>query len=43
MPQTKPAYSRVSIGLHWLMLVLLVAVYACILLREIYPRGRMQA
>lgn len=39
MPQTKPAYSRVSIGLHWLMLVLLVAVYACILLREIYPRG----
>ena len=39
MLQTKPAYSRLSIGFHWLMVVLLVAVYACILLREIYPRG----
>jgi cytochrome b561 len=26
-------------GLHWLMLLLLVAVYACIDLREIYPKG----
>ena len=33
------AYSRLSIGLHWLMLLLLVAVYATILLREGYPRG----
>ena len=33
------AYSRLSIGLHWLMLALLVAVYAAILLREGYPRG----
>lgn len=34
-----PAYSRLSIGLHWLMLGLLAAVYAAILLREAYPRG----
>lgn len=30
---------RLSIALHWLMLVLLAAVYACIELREFYPRG----
>jgi cytochrome b561 len=33
------AYSRLSVALHWLMLLLLVAVYATILLREGYPRG----
>lgn len=33
------AYSRLSIALHWLMLLLLVAVYATILMRENYPRG----
>ena len=32
-------YSRLSISLHWLMLALLVAVYSCILLRELYPKG----
>jgi cytochrome b561 len=32
-------YSRLSIGLHWLMLALLVAVYATILLRQEFPRG----
>jgi cytochrome b561 len=32
-------YSPASIALHWLMLVLLVAVYALIELREFYPRG----
>jgi len=32
-------YGSLSIGLHWLMLVLLVAVYACIELRELYPKG----
>ena len=32
-------YSRLSIGLHWLMLALLAAVYALILLREGYPKG----
>lgn len=39
-PRLSPqAYSRLSVALHWLMLVLLVAVYATILLREDYPRG----
>lgn len=32
-------YSRVSIGLHWFMLLLLAVVYALIELRELYPRG----
>jgi superoxide oxidase len=32
-------YGALSITLHWLMLLLLAAVYACIELREIYPRG----
>jgi cytochrome b561 len=32
-------FSRLSIALHWLMLILLAAVYACIELRELYPRG----
>jgi cytochrome b561 len=32
-------YSRSSIALHWLMLPLLAAVYACIELREQFPRG----
>lgn len=32
-------YSTVSIILHWLMLLLVVAVYAAIELREIYPKG----
>ena len=38
-PRANAPYSRLSIALHWLMLVLLVAVYACIELREYYPRG----
>jgi len=32
-------YGSLSIGLHWLMLGLLVAVYACIELRQLYPKG----
>lgn len=32
-------YGAFSIGMHWLMLALLVAVYACIELRGIYPKG----
>jgi superoxide oxidase len=32
-------YGLLSIGLHWLMLVLIIAVYACIELREFYPKG----
>lgn len=34
-----PSFSRLSVAMHWLMLALLVAVYACIELRELYPRG----
>ena len=32
-------YGALSIGLHWLMFILLIAVYACIELREFYPKG----
>lgn len=32
------AYGALSVALHWLMLVLLVAVYACIELREFFPK-----
>jgi cytochrome b561 len=32
-------YGALSIGLHWLTLLLLVAVYACIELRELFPKG----
>jgi cytochrome b561 len=32
-------YGKPSIALHWLMLVLLVAVYACIELRVNFPKG----
>lgn len=32
-------YSRASIFFHWVTLALLVAVYACIELRELFPKG----
>ena len=32
-------YGLLSIGLHWFMLFLLAAVYACIDLRELFPKG----
>jgi cytochrome b561 len=32
-------YGAISIGLHWLMLVLIAAVYACIELHEAFPKG----
>jgi cytochrome b561 len=32
-------YGALSIGLHWLMLLLLIAVYGGIELREIFPKG----
>lgn len=32
-------YGSLQIALHWAMLLLLVAVYACIEFREFYPRG----
>jgi cytochrome b561 len=36
---TDSRYSTVSIALHWLMLVLLAVVYACIEFRGIFPKG----
>lgn len=36
---TTNRYSTLSIALHWLMLLLFIAVYACIELRELYPKG----
>lgn len=36
---TTVRYGALSIGLHWLMLLLLAAVYACIELRELFPKG----
>jgi superoxide oxidase len=32
-------YGSVSIGIHWIMLLLFIAVYASINLRELYPKG----
>jgi cytochrome b561 len=32
-------YGRLSIVLHWITLAPLIGVYACIELREMYPRG----
>ena len=32
-------YGSTAIALHWLVLALIVAVYACMLLRENFPRG----
>lgn len=38
--KTRPErYNGATITMHWLMLVLLVGVYACIELREYWPRG----
>ena len=36
---TSERYGSLSIGLHWLMLLLLLAVYACIELRDFLPKG----
>lgn len=32
-------YATLSIALHWFMLLLIAAVYACIELRELFPKG----
>jgi cytochrome b561 len=37
--RTDERYGSVTISLHWLTLALLVGVYACIQLREFFPRG----
>ena len=36
---TTERYGSLSIGLHWLMFVLLVAVYACVNLADAFPKG----
>ena len=36
---TSARYGSLSIAMHWLMFLLLVAVYTCIELREFYPKG----
>lgn len=36
---TSSRYGSLSIGIHWLMLLLFIAVYASIELRSFYPKG----
>lgn len=36
---TRDRYGKLSIAMHWLMLILLITVYAAILLRQEFPRG----
>ena len=36
---TPDRYGSISIGLHWLTLAVLIGVYACINLTELYPKG----
>jgi len=36
---TAERYGTLSIGLHWFMLLLLAAVYACMELHEFFPKG----
>ena len=36
---TSDRYGMAMIGLHWLMLLMIIGVYACIELRELYPKG----
>jgi len=39
MTNTTNRYGTLSIAMHWAMFLLLVGVYACIELRELYPKG----
>lgn len=39
MPSATSRYSALAIGLHWLMLILLVAVYACMEFSGNFPKG----
>lgn len=39
MNDTSNRYRPISMAMHWMMFLLMVAVYACIELREIYPKG----
>ncbi len=39
IPTNTTRYSALSISLHWLMLILLVAVYACMVFSSDFPKG----
>lgn len=39
LKNTTDRYGSVAIGLHWLTLALLIGVYACINLTDLYPKG----
>ena len=39
LQNTESRYGSLSVGLHWLMLLLIAAVYACIELRGNFPKG----
>jgi cytochrome b561 len=39
LKNTTERYGSLAIGMHWLMLVLIVAVYSCMELREFFPKG----
>jgi cytochrome b561 len=39
LKNSQTRYGAPAIALHWLMLLLLIAVYACMELRGIYPKG----
>ncbi|WP_417612717.1 cytochrome b [Parasphingorhabdus sp.] len=39
MSETPARYASLSIFLHWVMLLLIIAVYSCILLHESFPKG----
>lgn len=39
MRNTADRYGTLSIGIHWLMLLMFIAVYACIELHEFFPKG----
>jgi len=38
-PRATDRYGSLAIGLHWLTLEILIAVYTCINLTELYPKG----
>jgi cytochrome b561 len=39
MQNTMQRYGSLSIGLHWLTLLVLIGVFGCIELRELFPKG----
>jgi cytochrome b561 len=39
IPTTGPRFGATTIVLHWLTLIVLIGVYACINLTDLYPRG----